>query len=97
MKNERTPHILNTSATLLGLCFIVLTSRNVLPETEITTIDYLTALSILMFMAACVLSFMAMRNKEISKIPYEGIADMVFLAGLFFLFAATLLIALNII
>lgn len=97
MKNERTPHILNTSATLLGLCFVVLTSRNVLPEAEITIIDYLTALAILGFMAACVLSFMAMRKEEKSKLPYEGIADMVFLAGLFFLFAATLLIALNII
>jgi len=97
MNNERTPHILNTSATLLGLCFIVLTSRNVLPEAEITVIDYLTGLAILGFMAACLLSYMSMRKGEKSKWPLETAADSVFIAGLFFLFAATLLIVLNII
>ena len=93
---DKSPSILNTSATLLGICFVVLTSLNVMKLTAITIMDELTTAAIVMFMASSLLSFLAMRSSENGE-RYEKIADIVFLAGLFFLFITTLLLAFNII
>ena len=38
-KDDRKPHILNTSANLLGFCFIVLTSVKISKLDESTYID----------------------------------------------------------
>ena len=95
--NDRSPHILNTSATLLGICFIVLTSLNVMNLTAKTIMDELTTAAIIMFMTSSLLSFLAMRSKRSPGERYEKIADFVFLAGLFFLFITTMLLAFNII
>ncbi|PSR56508.1 hypothetical protein AHMF7605_24935 [Adhaeribacter arboris] len=97
-QNENnSPHILNTSANLLGLCFIVLTSIKVLKLKEVSIIDELTTVAILFFMISSILSFLAMRHKSLRNNRYEKIADYIFLAGLFFLFFTTMLIAFNII
>jgi hypothetical protein len=96
-QNYKSPHILNTSATLLGLCFIVLTSFNINDRMEKSIIDELTALAILMFMASCLLSFLSIRSKNVKSVRYEKIADLIFLSGLFFLFIITTLIIFNII
>lgn len=96
-QNNKSPHILNTSATLMGLCFIVLTSFSINKMAEKSMIDELTALAILMFMISCVLSFLSMRSIKKSGILYEQIADIIFLAGLFFLFITTSFIVFNII
>ena len=95
--NNRFPHILNTSATLLGICFVVLTSLNVMNVTGKTIMDELTTAAIIMFMASSLLSFLSMRSKRSPGERYEMIADFVFLAGLFFLFLTTMLLAFNII
>ena len=95
--NDKSPHILNTSATLLGICFVVLTSLNVMKLTAKTIMDELTTVAIVMFMASSLLSFLSMRSKTAPGERYEKIADFVFLAGLFFLFVTTLLLAFNII
>ena len=95
--NDRSPHILNTSATLLGICFVVLTSLNVMSVTGKTIMDELTTAAIIMFMASSLLSFLSMRSKRSPGERYEMIADFVFLAGLFFLFLTTILLAFNII
>ncbi len=95
--NDKSPHILNTSATLLGICFLVLTSLNVMNVTAKTILDELTTSAIVMFMASSVLSFLSMRSKKSPGERYEKIADFVFLAGLFFLFVTTILLAFNII
>jgi len=94
---DKSPHILNTSATLLGICFVVLTSLNVMKVTTKTILDELTTAAIIMFMASSLLSFLAMRNEQSPGDRYEKIADIVFLAGLLFLFATTMLLAFNII
>jgi hypothetical protein len=96
-QNNKSPHILNTSATLMGLCFVVLTSISINKMAEKSLIDELTAMAILMFMISCVLSFLSMRSKTGSGIRYEQIADFIFLAGLFFLLITTSFIILNII
>jgi hypothetical protein len=95
--NDHSPHILNTSATLLGICFVVLTSLNVMKLTEKTILDELTTAAIIMFMTSSLLSFLSMRSKDLPSDRFENIADFVFLAGLLFLFITTLLLAFNII
>lgn len=96
-KNDKSPHILNTSATLLGLCFIVLTSIKINNLTEATIIDELTVVAIVMFMTSSILSFLSMRNSKMPSVRYEKIADIIFLLGLFSLFATAILISFKLI
>lgn len=96
-QNNNSPHILNTSATLMGLCFVVLTSISINKMADKSMIDELTATAILLFMVSCVLSFLSMRSQKKAGIRFEQIADLIFLAGLLFLFITTLFIVLNII
>jgi hypothetical protein len=68
MKNkENFPHILNTSATLLGLCFVVLTSLKGSKFNEVSVIDEFTAFAILMFLTSSILSYLSMRSENDSK------------------------------
>lgn len=96
-KENRSPHILSTSANLLGFCFIVLTSVKISKLTESSYIDEGAALAIIIFMSSCLMSFMAMRSITLKSKKMEKIADILFLAGLIVLFITTMLIAFNII
>jgi len=95
--NNTSPHILNTSATLIGFCFIVLTSLKISHLKEGTFIDELTAIGIVMFMISCIFSFLSMRSNGERAYRYEKIADIIFLTGLFMLFSITMMITFNII
>lgn len=98
MSESRSPHILNTSANLLGLCFIVLTSIKVSKMEERSVIDESTAVAIVLFMSSCILSFLAMRQKAGSKNhQFERIADILFLSGLIVLFLTTMIVTFTII
>lgn len=97
MKENRSPHILNTSANLLGFCFIVLTSVKISNLKESSFIDEGAALAIVIFMSSCLFSFLAMRNDTEQSVKLEKLADVLFLAGLIVLFITTMLIALNIV
>lgn len=96
-KRKNFPHILNASSTLLGLCFVVLTSLKLQDNRETSVIDELTAVAIVMFMTSSILSYLSMRSGKMTERKYEKIADFVFLSGLILLFVTTLLITLNII
>ncbi|MCF6131618.1 hypothetical protein [Flavobacterium wongokense] len=96
-RNSNSHHILNTSANLLGLCFIVLTSRNILQMKAASLIDEFTAFAIFSFMFSCILSFMSMRSKTELGLKYEKFADILFFIGLFSLFVTAVLITFNII
>jgi hypothetical protein len=96
-RKGKASHILNTSATLLGICFIVLTSIHLNNSKETTIIDQLIAVSIVMFMTSSILSFLSMRKTKNPNFRLEKIADIIFLIGLFSLFIITMLITLNII
>lgn len=96
-KDNRSPHILNTSANLLGFCFIVLTSVKISKLEESSFIDEGAALAIIVFMSSCLLSFLAMRNTATNSNKLERGADILFLFGLIVLFITTMLIAFNII
>jgi hypothetical protein len=63
-KENKSPHILNTSSNLLGLCFIVLTSLKVRGLTDGSIIDELTAAAIMLFITSSVLSFLSLRQKN---------------------------------
>lgn len=91
------PHILTASSTLLGLCFVVLTSFKLSDNHETSLIDECTAVAIVMFMASSILSYLSMRNSKEPGIFYEKLADIVFLTGLGFLFLTTMFITFNVI
>jgi hypothetical protein len=98
MADKRSPHILNTSANLLGLCFIVLTSIKVSKMGDVSIIDETTAIAIVLFMGSCILSFLAMRKDgDSSNNRLEKLADVLFLSGLIVLFLTTMIITFNII
>jgi len=96
MSENRSPHILSTSANLLGICFIVLTSLKKLALTDGSLIDEFAVAAVMLFMTSCILSFISMRRTNSSQ-RLEQIADFVFLSGLIVLFVATILIAFNLI
>lgn len=94
---NKSPHILSTSANLLGFCFIVLTSVKISKLDESSYIDEGAALAIILFMTSCLLSFLAMRSNTVRSKKLEGLADIMFLFGLIVLLITTLLITFNII
>lgn len=96
-KKKNFPHILNASSTLLGLCFVVLTSLKLRDNKQTSLIDEFTAAAILIFMTSSILSYLSMRNTKTTGKIYEKVADIAFLSGLIVLFITTLLVTLNVI
>jgi len=95
--NNNFPYILSASSTLVGLCFVVLTSLKVNKYKEASYIDEFTAIAVILFMVSSILSYLSMRSSKISSPGYERVADVIFLSGLIFLFIATMMISFNII
>lgn len=98
MPEKRSPHILNTSANLLGLCFIVLTSIKVSKMGDVSIIDETTAVAIVLFMTSCIFSFLAMRKEDNTGNNHlEKLADILFLSGLMVLFLTTMIVTFNVV
>ena len=97
MAENRSPHILSTSANLLGICFIVLTSLKKLALTDGSLIDEFSVAAVMFFTTSCILSFISMRRQVTASHRPEKAADLIFLSGLLVLFLATILIAFNLI
>ncbi|QIL38379.1 hypothetical protein G7074_03245 [Pedobacter sp. HDW13] len=97
MAENRSPHILSTSANLLGICFIVLTSLKKLNLADSSIIDEFAVAAVIFFMTSCILSFISMRKGDAVSQRLEKSADFIFLSGLVVLFIATILIAFNLI
>jgi len=94
---DKSPHILNASSNLLGLCFVVLTSLKLLNISGKTIIDELTTVAIFLFMASCILSFLSIRGSIKKSGKLENIADIFFLIGLLLLFVTALLFSFDVI
>jgi len=94
---DKSPHILNTSSNLLGICFLLLTSLKVLGKSQQTVIDDITFVAIILFMLSCLLSFLSMRKQTEQSRNLEKIADYIFLAGLSVLFMTAILFSFNLI
>ena len=95
--NDKSPHILNASSNLLGICFVVLTSLKLLKISGKTIIDEITTFAVVLFMLSCILSFLSIRGTLKSSRKFEKIADYLFLGGLGLLFLTTILFAFNVI
>jgi uncharacterized membrane protein len=74
-------HILPTSANLLGLCFILISSLSALGVAGKTIIDDVAAICIVVFLFSCIFSYASMRTQKKSDL-YEKIADIIFMLGL---------------
>jgi len=96
-KNNTSQYILGTASNLLGICFIVLTSLKLLKIQNDTLVDEFTSGAMVLFMVSCILSFLSLKSNGRFEYRYEFIAELLFLIGLFCLFASTMLISLNII
>ncbi|HTE28414.1 hypothetical protein [Flavitalea sp.] len=94
---RKSAHILSVSSTLLGICFVVLTSLKLLGKSKGTIIDELAVAAIIFFMSSCCFSFLSFRRFGKRASAFENIADLVFMCGLFLLFITTLLFAFNVI
>jgi hypothetical protein len=98
MANNTSPHILNTSANLLGFCLFVITSLHIADLTEIHIIDNLTSIVAIMLTCSCIFSFISIRTKNPkSEKRLEKIADYLFLASLVGILIIIMLITLNIV
>lgn len=97
-ENNKSPHILNTSSNLLGICFVVLTSLKVLKLNGETLIDECTLVLMFLLTCSCLLSFLSIRSrKPANSLRYETFADYIFLAALGTLVITTLLFTFGII
>ncbi len=94
-ENKKSPHILNTSSNLFGLCFVVFTSLKALRLDKDTLLDEFTVVSMFLFLSSCILSFLAIRSTTQRSLFYEKIADYIFLTGLLALFITTVTIMLT--
>lgn len=95
-KNIKSPHILNTSANLLGICFLVLTSIKIFKLESTTFIDECTSFATIMFMSSSLFSFLSIRSTTSKADKYENIADIIFLTGLSSLFITIMMVTFHI-
>jgi hypothetical protein len=93
---SRAPHILNTSATLFGLCYVVFTSIKAFKLDAKTLMDEFTAFAMVLFLASCIFSFFSMKV-AVRSVLFEKIADYIFLTGLMTLFSITIFIVFDVV
>jgi hypothetical protein len=79
MPNKTSPHILNTSANLLGFCLIVITSLQITNKAETTHIDEFTSIIAILLIFSCFFSFLSIKTgKAALERKLEIIADYLF-------------------
>lgn len=96
MPKLTSPHILGTSANLLGFCLFVITSLKIANQTENHMVDEFTAVVAFMLTLSCVFSFVSMRTLNLQRGErYERIADYIFIVSLVSILLIIALITLN--
>ena len=95
MANNTSPHILNTSATLLGFCLIVITSLHISNMVETEIIDELTSIIAVLLTLSSIFSFISIKTNNTKKESFENIADYFFIISLLGILIIILLITLN--
>jgi len=96
MANSTSPHILNTSANLLGFCLFVITSLHIADRAETHIIDELTSIVALLLTVSCIFSFISLRASDPKREKrFETIADYLFLISLFGILSIFILISQN--
>jgi len=94
-KRDYLPHIMNISATMMGFCFIVLTTAEDVHISDMKLVDTLASIAVILFTISTVFSFLSFRE-IINNRVVELIADYVFLIGIVFVAASTIYIILGI-
>jgi hypothetical protein len=89
--STNSPHILTSSSTLLGICFLILCSINVLGAPQRTLIDEITGSATILFLISSVLSYASMKSR-LRSLLYEQIADIAFFLGLLLLTSVSVII-----
>ncbi len=96
MPNNTSPHILNTSATLLGFCLFVMTSLHVANIITTQLVDEFTSVVAVLLTFSCIFSFVSIRTKNTNKEKkLEAIADYFFVAALLGILIIILLITFH--
>ena len=96
MPNNTSPHILNTSATLLGFCLFVITSLHISKMVETEIIDELTSIIAVLLTLSSIFSFISIKTNNAKKEKsFENIADYFFIISLLGILIIILLITLN--
>jgi uncharacterized membrane protein SirB2 len=96
MASNTSPHILGTSANLLGFCLFVITSLHINSQIETHVIDELTSVIALFLTASCIFSFISIRTSNARREQQsEAIADYLFFVALLGVFVIIVLISLN--
>ncbi|RZM17866.1 MAG: hypothetical protein EOO88_42215, partial [Pedobacter sp.] len=93
---NKAPHIMGTSANLLGFSLVVLTSIRIAKFSQASLIDESAAVACILLMGSCVLSFLSMRSTDTARaVRLENWADMVFLLALTCLTITIVLVSFN--
>jgi uncharacterized membrane protein SirB2 len=58
---ERSPHILNAAATLLGICLVIITGLTLTKSNDRSLADEIAWFAVFMFLISVALSFLALR------------------------------------
>jgi uncharacterized membrane protein len=96
MEKKTSPHILSTSANLLGFCLFVITTIHIANQTAILIIDDLTSIIALILTFSCTFSFISIRTKNPkTEERMETIADYFFMIALIGVMIIILLITFN--
>ena len=84
MTNKTSEHILNTSATLLGFCLVVITSLHSSDYSTINIVDEFTSIIARLLIFSSLFSFYSIRSSNDQKADLmEKIADYLFAFALF--------------
>jgi hypothetical protein len=95
--NDLSHHILPNSATMVGVCIMVISIVKSLPPNSVNYfIDKALAMDSLLFMISALFSFLAIRLEN-SSLRFERWAEMIFIVGLVSMTLITVIFSFEII
>lgn len=86
---DNKPHILSTSATMVGVTIMILTLIRAFKLQNDTIVDEIVAVDSIIFMLSCSFSYFVMRDAKREYL--EPWADRLFIIGMFILISVVLL------
>ncbi len=97
MNDTKLPHILSTSANLLGICFFIITGIHITDKVEYLTVMRAVAGVSLLLLMSCLFSYLSIRSySSKNNFDFERIADVLFMMSIVMLFFITLALAFSI-
>ena len=81
MNKNYTPYLINESANLLGICFVIITGLKLSGVALYTLADEVAMFASIGFMSSLILSYLSIRTKR--DTTNERIADIIFILAAF--------------